>query len=96
MIAKQGQNFWDLVIQETGSIDNAFEMSLLNPDRSVTDVVAIGTDIISSSITRKKIVDQFNELNFPATAEEFPSSGDLSPNIGGIGYMQIETSFIVS
>ena len=96
MISRQGQNFWDLVIQETGSIDNAFEMSLLNPDRSVTDVVAIGTDIISSPMTRKKIVDQFNEFNYPATAEDFPSAGLSAPVIGGIGYMAIGESFIVS
>lgn len=95
MITRQGQSFFDLVIQGTGAIENAFEMALLN-GLSITDDLEIGQTIEPSTITSKSIVAMFSEKHYPATFEVFPKTGELSPVLGGIGYMAIEDTFIVS
>lgn len=95
MKAKQAQSFFDLVIQGTGNVENAFEMALLN-GVSMTDDLFIGQEVLPTAVTSKSIVSQWNDDNLPATFELFPISGGLSPNTGGIGYMRIEQTFIVS
>lgn len=95
MIAKQGQCFFDLVIQGTGNIENAFAMALLN-GLSMTDYLAIGQEVLPGPVTNKSVVALFGPKNYPATCEPFPTAGELSPVLGGIGYMIIEETFIVS
>lgn len=95
MIVEQGQSFWDMVIQGTGDIDNAFEMALLN-GVSVTDVFPIGYNLKATNATKKSIVSLWNANHKPATLACLPASGDLSPEYGGIGYMIIEDTFIIS
>lgn len=95
MIAKQGQCFFDLVIQGTGNIENAFAMALLN-GLSMTDSLTIGQEVAPSTVTSKAVVALFGPKNYPATCEALPESGVLSPVLGGIGYMIIEDTFIVS
>jgi len=95
MIVEQGQSFWDMVIQGTGDIENAFARALLN-GVSVTDDLPIGYEFKTGDVTNKRIQALFNPKHKPATFEAFPSTGDLSPVKGGIGYMQIEVDFIVS
>lgn len=95
MEVKQGQSFWDLVVQLTGDIDNAFAMSLLN-DRSTTDLLALGDTILPNGQIKKNVVNLFTEDNIPATYEAYPSNDVNAPNIGGIGFMGIEETFIIS
>jgi hypothetical protein len=95
MITKQGQCFFDLVIQGTGNVDNAFEMAVLN-GLSITDGLEIGQEIMPTEVTNRNIVALFNAKHIPATSQAFPSTGDLTPESGGIGYMVIEDTFIVT
>lgn len=95
MIAKQGQCFFDLVIQGTGNIENAFAMALLN-GMSMTEDLVIGQKVLPSAVTTKSVVALYGPKNYPATYEALPDSGELSPILGGIGYMIIEETFIVS
>ncbi|MGJ5643198.1 hypothetical protein [Formosa sp. S-31] len=93
MIAKQGQSFFDLVIQGTGSIDEAFAMALANNGRSVTDDVVIGEHFEAHTVARKSIVSLFS-YQVPATAGA--EAAVAPPAQGGIGYMGIEIDFVVS
>lgn len=61
-----GQSFLDKVIETTGSIDNAFEMSLLN-DMSITDDLIVGSELKIAKVTNLFVVNYFNENNRPAT-----------------------------
>lgn len=70
-IIYSGQSFLDKVIELTGSIENAFEMALLNKIM-ITDDVKIGNELQQSKITNRAIVDYFNSNNRPATS--------ISPN----------------
>ena len=92
MKVKQGQSFLDMVVQGTGSIENAFEMSIAN-ERSITDELAIGEEIAATSITNK-IIQKLLSQNEPATA--IANYGfDYNPVADGIGAMIIEETFIV-
>lgn len=61
-----GQSFLDKVIETTGSIDNAFEMALLNKI-AITDDLTVGSELKVSKITNQFLVNYFNENNRPAT-----------------------------
>lgn len=62
-----GQSFLDKVLETTGSIDNALEMSILN-GVSITDNVIVGEELQVLPISNKVVVSYFNEFNRPATA----------------------------
>jgi hypothetical protein len=87
-----GQSFLDKVIEQTGDIENTFEMALLN-NASITDELVVGSFIKVSTITNKAVVDFYNEYNRPATALSNEQSQEIE-NIG-IGNMIIGTNFIV-
>ena len=61
-----GQTFLDKVVELTGSVENAFKMSLLN-GISITDELTIGQSVVASPVTRKSVVSTFNDFNRPAT-----------------------------
>jgi hypothetical protein len=90
---RQGQSFSDKVVELTGSIENAFAMSLLN-NCSITDSVAIGLDLKASEVTNHRIRDLFDENNKPATAISDHNFEFIIPD-DGIGAMIIEDTFIV-
>lgn len=86
----QGQSFLDKVLETTGSIENAFEMALLN-GVSITDDVEIGQDVAATAVSNKFIKANFNEKNRPATAtDRLPPPPGLA---NGIGYMSIGINF---
>lgn len=84
----QGQCFLDKVNECTGSIENAFEMALLN-GISVTDDSDVGQELKISPVTNSIVVEKFNEFNRPATAMKKPP---IPPGLG-IGYMRIGVNF---
>lgn len=88
----QGQSFLDKVIECTGSIENAFEMALLN-GISVTDDVVIGQELKPSTITNNLIFGFFGNLNRPATMITNEQIAAIENS--GIGAMIIGTDFIV-
>lgn len=88
----QGQSFFDKVIENTGSIDNAFEMALLN-GMSITDDVVIGQELKIGVLINKSVVSFFGEMNRPATqVSEYQK--ELIESLG-IGKMAIGSTFIV-
>jgi hypothetical protein len=91
-IVHQGQSFLDKVLETTGSIENAFEMALLN-NMSITDDVAIGQELKVSNVTLKSIVSIFNKNKRPATAITMEQMQEIEND--GIGYMRIGSTFIV-
>ena len=92
-MVKQGQSFLDLVLQKTGSIENAFEMSLLN-NCSLTDPLEIGNEIVPTAVSKKSVTALFAN-KVPATAPKMAIS-EIVPDTSGIGSMIIEESFIVN
>lgn len=91
-IVYQGQSFLDKVLEITGSIENAFQMSLLN-NIPITDDVRIGQELQKSEITQKYVVSIFNENNRPATGITYQQQQEIDNK--GIGYMRIRSTFIV-
>ncbi len=91
-IIKQGQSFFDKVTQFTGSFENALEAALLN-DASITDDVTIGKKLNYGAISNKHVTAFFNPTNEPATALKSLQLETIQPD--GIGYMIIESTFIV-
>ena len=92
-ILYNGQSILDKAIENTGDVENAFDLALLN-QISLTDTLKTGTSIKLSPITNSKVVDFFNDYNKPATAL---SNMDLEQieNLG-IGEMIIEKNFNVA
>lgn len=88
---KAGQSFLDRLLQQTGTVENAFEMALEN-GVSITDDLVIGLSLNTSGVIKKSVTEIFIN-NEPATAlqNEFVISQS-----GGIDYMGIENDFIVT
>jgi hypothetical protein len=93
MKAKQGQSFFDLVIQATGNIENAFAMSVLN-GISMTDEMVIDQELLPAGKQETTIIELWSENNLPATALTDENT-DLIVPAEGIGAMIIENTFII-
>jgi hypothetical protein len=93
MKAKQGQSFFDLVIQGTGNIENAFAMSILN-GISMTDTIVIDQELLPAGKQETTIIELWSENNLPATALTDENT-DLIVPAEGIGAMIIENTFII-
>ncbi len=65
-IVYSGQSFFDKVIENTGNIENAVEMALLN-EISITDDIVVGSELLISTITNKVIAGYFDDDNKPAS-----------------------------
>lgn len=89
----QGQSFLDKVIEQTGDIENAFEMALFN-NASITDDLVVGTYLKVSTVTKKSVVDFYNEYNRPATVLTNEQHQEVQSL--GIGSMIIEQNFRVA
>ena len=91
-MVKQGQSFLDKVLEQTGSIENAFEMALAN-DSSITDLLVIGDVLKPAGKIKSVIVSLFGENNEPATA--LTASYIAENENFGIGKMAIGSTFII-
>jgi hypothetical protein len=65
-IAYTGQSFLDKIVECTGDIENAFDMTLLNA-RILTDNLEVGKTLKKSKITDYDVVGFFTEKIRPAT-----------------------------
>lgn len=65
---KQGQTFFDSVIESTGNITNAFEMALVN-NISVTDMLFNQMDLVVAG-TERKVITQLFQFNKPASTDK--------------------------
>lgn len=89
-VIKQDQNMLDMVVQYSGSLDNLFTVALQN-SLSATDSLTAGNSLQEMAVTNKRVVNLF-------ARKEYDVNTVLRPilTLGGIGYMQIGTSFKVS
>lgn len=87
---REGQTLWDIAIQESGSIEAAFELAELN-GLSVTDDLIANQVLTTATIRDSEIVTFFSSKNRkPASA----IGKKVRP--GGIDYMQIGNDFKVN
>lgn len=63
----QGQSFLDMVLQMTGSIDNAVDMAIANGVQ-LTDTMATGQVLNGTPVTDSDTAGQWNRNRKPATA----------------------------
>lgn len=94
-VIKKNQTFFDVVTQYCGSMEQVFAMALLN-NIGITDEgtqLPYGTMLIAATVAEKRPVNAFAAYNIDiATNETMP----FKVLLGGIGYMQINTNFIIS
>jgi hypothetical protein len=93
MKTKQGQNFLDAVIQETGSIDNAFAMSLIN-SYGITDDIPVDTELLVTGSVNTQVTSLWGSKRQPASALLYTDNALIIP-ADGIGAMIIEDTFII-
>lgn len=92
-----GQSLFDISIQYTGDVMNAFAIALEN-GKSVTDNLLVG----ESLVIPEGIKTATKELKYLSSLEIFPATGItgdqeyLTTQSFGIGTMVIEKTFIVS
>lgn len=64
---RQGQGFFDVVVEQSGNIFNSFLIASKN-DRSITEMIEVGAEIEIVGDKRQKITQQFNNGHYLATA----------------------------
>ena len=88
--SKQGQWLGDIAVREAGSVEAMVEMAI-NNNISITDKMIIGSNVSRPDAINKRVMNYYNINSiYPASAEIY------GRNLGGIGYMEIESTFIVS
>ena len=89
---KDGQTLYDIAVQQLGSATYVFDLAQLN-GLAITDEIVSGQVLLLPDVAfeDQATVDYF-------TKPLYPASGDANTDVilGGIGYMQIETNFVVS
>ena len=88
---QQGQSFLDVIIQQTGKLEETINSAILN-NASLTDEATIGSEFNVEKTTEKTLY-QFQNRR-PATAIENNDTNVVAKS--GIGYMQIGKTFKVS
>ena len=86
---KQNQTMVDMVVQHTGELANLFLISLTN-GKSITEDLVPGQSLQAVPVTDKRVTRVFEKIEYDVITL-------LKPGLilGGIGYMQIGTSFKV-
>lgn len=92
---KKYQTLLDLAIQETGSLENVFDIAAAG-NKAITDDIDTGTlelpEVLETNI---KVQDYFSGRAIkPATG--ITAEQEAACPFGGIGYMGIEINFMVS
>lgn len=84
------QSMADFVLQHTGALDGLFDVAILNGIAPTTELQP-GT-VLSAGVVEKGIADYFMNNNLQISSDEV--TAQVLP--GGIGFMQIQTTFKVS
>jgi hypothetical protein len=87
---KTHQKLTDFVTQFSGTMEALFEVALMN-GKSITEEINAGTSLLVN-VKDKDVTNFYND----AKATDIITSYNAQAVPGGIGYMQISTSFIVS
>lgn len=97
VIALHNQNLLDISIQHTGSVDNCFIIAVAN-GLCISDDLTPGQEIVipDDVVINNEILNYYTAKEIqPATAYPL-SAGEETEENGGIGYMQIGSTFKVS
>lgn len=92
--AGDDQGLIDIAMQECGSIEALFHLSVLNK-RSITDDLIVGTQYKKPDVINKKVAGVFADEHKPASNTAVPEEL-LPPPLEGIDYWYIEIDFKVS
>lgn len=87
---KQNQTMLDMSVQHTGDLSNLFLLAMAN-GKSITDDLVPGQELTAVPVTDKRVTRVFDKIEYDVTTAVKPGL-----ILGGIGYMQIGTSFKVS
>ena len=89
--SRQGQWLGDIAVRESGDITSVIEMAVDN-NISITENLIVGTELMKTEAINRRVMNYYdiNEIH-PATAMEREPG---TP--GGIGYMAVGITFIVS
>jgi LysM repeat protein len=91
------QTWFDIAIQHTGSVMNAYAIAIANDGRSITDDITPGEFIIIPDdipILKKEVQYLENKKTIPATGITSDDLEEINPTLG-IGTMAIGSTFIV-
>lgn len=92
VVVLAGQNILDICMQHAGSITAMIDVCNEN-DINPTDELTPGQILRIPTVIDKNVVDRFaDNIHKPATG----STANIQATPGGIGYMEIENTFIVS
>jgi hypothetical protein len=89
MIIKRGQTILDFTAQYAGKVDELFKVAIGN-NTGITDFIAPGTELAVTPVALDVV------KYFTGSQLDVISFLDDNTELGGIGYMQIGTNFIVS
>lgn len=94
---KNGQTLFDLAIQESGSMEDAFALAVLN-GLPLSEELETGTPLNYLSLAAdKKIRKQFQDNNWkPASSGLIAGQGAPGGQLEGVDYWAIQIDFIVS
>lgn len=79
----------DMAVQHTGELDNLFLLALAN-GKGITDDLVPGQSLQVVAVTDKRVTRVFEKIEYDVITVLKPAL-----ILGGIGYMQIGTSFKV-
>lgn len=91
------QSLFDIAIQHTADVTNAFLIAVAN-GICVTDYLSPGTGLIipTNVVIDKDILNYYNAKGIqPATAYNYVT-GEIPERLEGIGYWSITTEFIIN
>lgn len=86
---KNGQTLLDVAMQQSGDATAAAALAIAN-EMSVTEKLAIGTELQNVDVMNSAVVDVF------ATQKINPASDDTYEILEGIGYWRIGIDFEIS
>lgn len=93
---RRRQSLLDISIQQTGSMEEIFDIVHDN-SKSISDDLIVGEDIIANNLTVKSIADYFriNDIR-PATAITMEEINAIVGRLEGVDYWIVERDFVVT
>ena len=79
-IVYSGQSFLNKVVECTGDVENAVAMAFKN-GINISDDIMVGSEVISTGVTKKSVFNFFNEDNRPASGYKVEAENE-SDNYG--------------
>lgn len=92
---EEGQNIWDLAVQEYGSIDQVFLLLKLNQLLNSLNSVPLSRDVLTI-LSNPKVEDNKSLSYFRGKRKVNTGGSPFVKEPGGIGYMRVQGNFIVS